>query len=219
MPGTRRFVQIRIHLPARAEPGDHYVEVVFMAPPVPGRGNIHIAEGLGVPVLITVPGPVIDHVRITRLTADRFSAGGAVLITATLHESGDVHHSFRGAGQRLTAVADGSRLLFPPFTVLRGTTVSVSTRWDNPPAVCVCHITVSVVTDGHRNDASVTVVIFPVTKAIGGAVVLTGLSLASLLASRRMRSRGRRGGRARWRRAASLPAGRSRGRLDPPWPT
>jgi hypothetical protein len=41
-----------------------------MAPPVPGRGNIHVAEGLGVPVLITVPGPVIDDVGITRLTAD-----------------------------------------------------------------------------------------------------------------------------------------------------
>ena len=205
MPGTKRFVQVRIHVPARAEPGDHYVEIIFMAPPVAGRGNIHIAEGLGVPVLITVPGPVIDNVRVTRLTADRFSAGGAVLITATLHESGDVHHSFRGAGERLTAVADGSRLLFPPFTVLRGTTVSVSTRWDNPPTVCVCHITVSVVTDGHRSDASVTVVIFPVAKAIGGAAALTGLSLAFLFASRRMRSRGRRGGQARWGRAASLP--------------
>ena len=49
---------IRIHVPANAEPGDHNIAITFMVPPVVGKGNIHIAEGsLGVPTLITMPGP------------------------------------------------------------------------------------------------------------------------------------------------------------------
>lgn len=189
MPGTKRFVQIRIHVPAHPEPGDHYLEIIFLAPPVTGKGNIHLAEGLGVPVLVTVPGPVTDDVRITRLTAPGFSAGGYIPVTVTVRQDGDVHHSFRGAGQQLTAVAAGTRISFPPFTVLRESTVSMTARWAKPPVMCVCHITMSVVIAGHRSLASVTVVIFPLAKAIAGTAVLTALVLAFLLARRRMRRR------------------------------
>jgi hypothetical protein len=189
MPGTKRFVQIRIHVPAHPEPGDHYLEIILMAPPVAGKGNIHIAEGLGVPVLITVPGPVIDDVRITGLTAPGFSAGGSIPVTVTVRQNGDVHHSFRGAGQQLLAVVGGTRIWFPPFTVLRESTVSMTARWAKPPLMCVCHVTMSVVLAGHRSLASVTVVIFPFAKAIAGTAVLTALVLAFLLARRRMRRR------------------------------
>lgn len=189
MPGTARFVQVRIHVPAHTEPGDHYLEIIFMAPPVAGKGNIHVAEGLGVPVLITVPGLATDDVRITRLTAPGFSAAGSIPVTVTVRQNGDVHHSFRGAGQQLTAVAAGTRIWFPPFTVLRESTVSMTARWANPPVMCVCHITVSVVTAGHRSLASVTVVIFPLAQALAGIAVLTALVLAFLLARRRSRLR------------------------------
>ena len=136
------------------------------------------------PVLITVPGPVTDDVRITQLTAPGFSAGGSIPITVTVHQNGDVHHSFRGAGQQLTAVVDGTRISFPPFTVLRESTVSTTARWASPPVMCVCHVTMSVVTDGHRSLASVTVVVFPVAKAAVGTAVLVALVLAFLLARR-----------------------------------
>jgi hypothetical protein len=189
MPGTKRFVQIRIHVPAHPEPGDHTLEIIFMAPPVTGSGNIHVAAGVGVPVLITVPGPVTDDVGITQLTAPGFSAGGSIPITVTVRQNGDIHHSFRGAGRRLTAVVDGTRIWFPPFTVLRESTVSMTARWANPPALCVCHITMSVVTDGHRSLASATIVVFPVAKATAGAAVLAALVLAILLARRFMRRR------------------------------
>jgi hypothetical protein len=189
MPGTKRFVQIRIHVPAHPEPGDHYLEIIFMAPPVTGKGNIHVAEGLGVPVLITVAGPVTDDVRITRLTAPGFSAGGSVPITATVRQNGDVHHSFRGAGQQLTAVVDGTRISFPPFSVLRESTVTTTARWASPPVMCVCHVAMSVVTGGHRSLASVTVVVFPVAKASVGIAVLIALVLAFLLARRYVRRR------------------------------
>lgn len=189
MPGTTRFVQIRIQLPAHPESGDHEVEIIFLAPPVAGKGNIHVAEGLGVPVLITVPGPVIDQVSVTRLTASGFSSGGTIPLTATVHESGDVHHSFRGPGQQLTADAAGTQIEFPPFTLLRGSSVSATAYWSNPPAMCICHVTVSVVTDGHRSTASVTIIRFPVVKAIGGACVLIVLALAFMLARRHLRKR------------------------------
>ena len=189
MPGTRRLVRVRIRVPPRAEPGDHYLEIIFLAPPVAGKGNIHIAAGIGVPVLITVPGPVIDDVRITGLTGPGFSSGGAIPVTVTVRQNGDVHHSFRGAGQQLTADADGTRVWFPAFTVLRESTVTMTARWANPPAICVCHITVTVITGGHRSLATMTVVIFPVAQALAGTALLIVLVLAFPLARRRTRRR------------------------------
>src|SRR5580658_3507181 len=59
-----------------AEPGDHHVAIVFLVPATSRRGNIHISAGIGVPAVITVPGPIIDHLQVLRLAAPGFSAGG-----------------------------------------------------------------------------------------------------------------------------------------------
>ena len=179
-PGIQRYVQVRIHVPPNAEPGDHNVAIVFAVPPIPGKGNIHVAEGLGVPILITVPGPVTDDVGVTRLKAPGFSAGGP--------------HSARGDGtrirrrpsqlQRSPRPAGGqaglATVMFPPFTVLRGSTVTIAAEWVNPPVICICHLTTAVVTDSRRSVAVATVIIFPppVLITIG---VLLALVLGFLL--------------------------------------
>lgn len=188
-PGAKRFIRIRIHVPAHPEPGDYHLAIVFLVPQASHQGSIHVAEGIGVPTLITVPGPVIDKVHIVTLAAPNFSAGGPIPITATIRESGDVHHSFRGARNRLAAVADGARVLFPPLTVLRGSTVNFTTHWDKPPAICICHITTTVTSGRLRTAASATVIIFPVVPAMTGLGVLTLLVLTFLLARRRQRHR------------------------------
>ena len=63
---TRRYVQVRFRVPSNAEPGNHNVAIIFMQPPVAAktsnnhgarRSSLRIAEGIGVPALITVPGP------------------------------------------------------------------------------------------------------------------------------------------------------------------
>jgi hypothetical protein len=176
-PGTRRYVRVLVRVPPNPEPGDRNLAIIFLLPAPLGRGNIHVAQGIGVPVLITVPGPVIDHLSLARLAAPGFSAGGPINMTATVRESGDVHHSFMSGNGRLAARSGGATVLFPPFTVLRDSTVTVTTEWKNPPVICWCHITSSVTSDGQRTTVAATVVIFPVFPVVIGAGVIAALLL------------------------------------------
>jgi hypothetical protein len=187
-PHTRRYIQVRIHLPAKPEPGDHNVAIILMLPPQPGHGNIHVADGIGVPTLITVPGPVIDHVSVRSLVAPDMSAWGPVKIAATVSESGDVHHSFVGRHGRLQARADGLTVPFPAITVLRGSTVTLATTWANHPLFCVCSITTAVVADGHRSSAVVTVLILPLIQILIAVGALLAILLAFVLYRRRRAS-------------------------------
>jgi len=204
-PGHRQWVRVHIQIPARPEPGDHDLALVFMVPPRPGHGNIHIAEGIGVPLLITVPGKVTDNVSVTGLDTPGFSAGGAVPLTATVREAGNVHHSFREDGHRLEARSGSATVLFPPITVLRESTVTMHTRWEHPPALCICHISVTVASEGHISAATATVVIFPVVPV----AVVTGSALLLLAAFLLIRRHHRR------RVAEAFQAGRGLGGLNP----
>ncbi|MGA2827744.1 MAG: hypothetical protein ABSF03_16725 [Streptosporangiaceae bacterium] len=178
---TRRYVLIHISVPPHPEPGDQDLAITFVLPAQRGHGNIRIASGIAVPTVITVPGPVIDHVSVTGLMAPGFSAGGPMKLAATVRESGDVHHSFRGPHNRLTARAGRAAILFPPLTVLRGSTVTFTTKWAHPPVMCVCHLSMTVVSGGHRSVATATVVIFPAFQVGTGIAVLLALLIAFLL--------------------------------------
>jgi hypothetical protein len=188
-PGTRRFVRVRFHLPLNPEPGDHNVAIVFLTPPRPGGGNIHLAAGIGVPTMITVPGPVVDDVRVRSVNTPYFSGWGPIHLAATVSESGDVHHSFVGAHGRLETRAGGTAVMFPAITILRGATVTLGTKWTSHPVICICHLTTTVRTDGHRSIADATVIIFPLIQVL----IAIGVLLAGLLAFRlyRRRQRGR----------------------------
>jgi hypothetical protein len=188
-PGTKQRVFVHIRVPPHAEPGDHDMAILFMVPPAQGKGNIHVSAGIGVPVLITVPGRVVDNVSVTRLHVTGFSAGGAIPLTATVRESGDVHHSFRGPHARLAARAGSTTVLFPPITVLRGSTITLATSWTGHPVMCICHVTVALMSHGHRSTAVATVVIFPVFQVLSGIGALAALLAAFLLARRYQRSK------------------------------
>jgi len=188
-PGTKQRILVRIRIPPHPEPGDHDMAILFMVPPARGKGNIHISAGIGVPVLITVPGRVVDDVSVTRLHVTGFSAGGAISLAATVRESGDVHHSFRGPHNRLVARVGGTSVLFPPISVLRGSTITMDTKWADHPVMCVCHVTVAVMSDGHRSTAVATVVIFPVFQVLSGIGILLALLAAFLLVRRYQRSK------------------------------
>lgn len=178
---TRRYVMVHIRVPPHPEPGDQDVAITFVLPTRSGHGNIHISAGIGVPTVITVPGAVIDHVSVTGLVAPGFSAGGPIKLAATVRETGDVHHSFTGPNNRLTARAGRAEILFPPITVLRGSTVTFTTKWAHHPIACVCHLSTTVVSDGGRSVATATVVIFPAVQAGAGIAVVLALLIAFLL--------------------------------------
>jgi hypothetical protein len=188
-PGAKQFVKVHIQVPADPEPGDHDLTIVLTTPPRPGKGNIRVAEGIGVPVLITAPGQVIDDVSVTGLHAPGFSDGGAVPLAATIREAGDVHHSFRAPHSRLTARSGSAQVLFPPVTVLRGSTITTRTTWVDHPLVCVCHVSVAVMSDGHRTTATATVIIFPVVPVALVTGTLAVLLAAFLLLRRNQRRR------------------------------
>lgn len=188
-PRARRFVEIRVHVPRHPEPGDYQLAIVFLVPQPHGKGNIHIAAGIGVPVVITAPGPIVDRAHVVSLTAPGFSAGGSVPIAATIRDTGDVHHSFRGAGQQLTAIADGTPVLFPSLTLLRGSTVTFRTQWRDPPLLCLCHISTTITVGGRRSTVGATIVIFPVTKALAVVGVLIVIGLLFLITRRRQHRR------------------------------
>ena len=178
---TRRYVLVHIRVPPHPEPGDQDLAITFVLPAQRGHGNIHVASGIGVPTVITVPGRVIDHVNVTGLVAPGFSDGGAITLTATVRETGDVHHSFTGPHNRLTARAGRATIVFPPLTVLRGSTVTFTTKWTHHPIACVCHLSTTIVSDGRRSVATATVVIFPAVPAGAGVAVLLVLLIAFLL--------------------------------------
>ena len=75
------------------------------------------------------------------------------------------------------------------MTVLRGSTVTFTTKWAHPPIMCVCHLSTTVVSDGGRSVATATVVIFPVVQVGAGIAVVIALLIAFLLFRRAKRRR------------------------------
>jgi hypothetical protein len=161
-PDARRKVRVRVSVPARPEVGDHQVAIVFLVPAGPGGGNIKINRGIGAPVYVTVPGPVDDSVRLTRLSAPGFAFGGPIRISATAQSTGTVHRDFRDDARLRVHVA-GRTVPFPEFTVVRGATRDVTAVWRHPPLFCLCDATV-VVPDagGSPQTVAFRVVIVPV---------------------------------------------------------
>ncbi len=159
-PGTAEVVRATIQAPQTYEPGDHQMALVFMVPAGKTDKNIKVNRGVGLPIFITAPGDVVDSVSLSGLSAPGFASGGPVPITATVTNSGTVHHDFRKPSP-LTVTGAGTAEPFPDFTVPRGSVRDVATTWD-PPFLCVCHPTVTMTSaDGGVQSQTVRVIVFP----------------------------------------------------------
>jgi hypothetical protein len=159
-PGASHMVRATITVPASPEPGDHQAALVFLVPSGATEDNVRINRGIAVPAFITVPGAVDDSVSLGPLEAKAFATGGPVTITAQLRNTGTVHRDFRGATPLVISGA-GTGQAFPDFTVMRDATRQVTTTWD-PPLLCICHPSVSVVgADGTVQSVTVRVIVFP----------------------------------------------------------
>jgi hypothetical protein len=174
--GTTRNVTVRIALPARPEPGDHQLALIFKVPAGRNAANIRINRGIATPIFITVPGRTDNSAEVTELRAPGFVLHGPVFLTTRIRDYGTVHRDFRGNG-RLRARINGTKVGFPDFTVLRGSTRAATARW-NPPLICVCHATVSIPGPGGKaSSATVRIIVFPLHQV----AVLLGILLGGLL--------------------------------------
>jgi hypothetical protein len=172
--GETEVVSVAIEVPPDPEPGDHHLALIFLVPAGESAANVKINRGIGMPVFITVPGPIDDSVEVTDLDAGGFSMGGPIDLTATLKDTGSVHRDFRGETPLLVDTS-GDADPFPDFTVMRGGTRDVTTSWD-PPFMCLCHPSVSVTNaDGSISSQSDWVFVFPLKLA---AMILVGLLIA-----------------------------------------
>ncbi len=177
-PGAARTVTVRLTMPAQPEPGEHAVALLSLVPAEEQHGPVRLNRGVAVPLLVTVPGPVNDTVTLADLYTQGFSPGGPITLTAVVKDSGTVHHDFFAPDHNLLAHAEGHAIAFPDFTVLRGSTRTVTTQWADPPLACICHITVAITREGIPPHAlQATVVRFPVYPAGGLIAALATLYL------------------------------------------
>ncbi|MBB4944261.1 P pilus assembly chaperone PapD [Streptosporangium album] len=175
-PGAVRQVRVRLTMPAQPEPGEHYVALLSLVPSQEQHEHVQINRGVAVPLLVTVPGSAVDSVTLTELGTSGFSAGGPITLTAVVKDTGTVHHDFFGPDHNLVAEADGRKIAFPDFTVLRGSTRTVTTQWADPPLACICHIKVAIPQKGlppHVLEA--TVVRFPLYPVGGLTAAIAAL--------------------------------------------
>jgi hypothetical protein len=186
-PHSTMNVHVRIAMPAKPEPGDHQVALVFVVPAVDQKSNIRINRGIGAPIYITVPGKANDSVQLDGLTAPRFSLSGPISFTTTVRDVGTVHRDFRGVDQ-LGVQVDGENVPFPEFTVLRGSDRQLATQWRNPPLICFCTASVSITdADGVVHRVTASVIIFPVHLVAILLAVIVLLIFAIRLMRRRYR--------------------------------
>ncbi|PYC66862.1 hypothetical protein C7C45_23500 [Micromonospora arborensis] len=59
-PGAAKLVDLRIAVPASAEPGEHQVAVIFSTPPPAGARGLSVRRSVGAPVYVTVPGDAVE---------------------------------------------------------------------------------------------------------------------------------------------------------------
>lgn len=185
--GETRVVTAEIDVPASPEPGDHQLALVFLVPAGESEANVRINRGIGMPVFITVPGPIDDSAEVTGLEAGGFATGGPVDVTATIEATGTVHRDFRG-DTPLLLDASGTAASFPDFTVPRDSVRDITTTWD-PPLICVCNPSVTVTNaDGTTSSQSVQVIVFPLPSVLAVLAALLLLVGGYHLARRHYRA-------------------------------
>ncbi|HZC25668.1 MAG TPA: hypothetical protein VE287_01515 [Actinopolymorphaceae bacterium] len=198
--GTVGRVRLRIAAPASAGAGEHHVAVLFSVPATRSRGRIAVAHAIGVPVYVTVPGPAVDSIRVDRLDVEpTFSLRGPITFTATLRNTGNLHRDFLDK-HRIGVQVGEHTVPFAGFTLVRGASRDLRTRWAEPPLMCVCRASLTVTShSGTARTATATVVILPLQLLVPATALMLALLLTVVLGWRRRR-------RAR-RRLAADPVG------------
>jgi hypothetical protein len=129
--GGGQDVQVAVSMAADAEPGGQYAGVVVRGLPVVESGESPVTGEIALPLLVTVPGDVIEEGSIAGFAADdpTVEIGAEATFTIDFANTGNVHYPVRGVVQ----LFDGPRPLgvvdVPEGAVLPGTTKQIAVRW------------------------------------------------------------------------------------------
>jgi hypothetical protein len=179
-PNESRHVTFRVTAPDAPEPGDHQAAIVFLVPGT-NDGNIQVNRGIAAPVYVTVPGAIDTTATVEEFRAPSFATGGPITLSATLRANGNVHRDFRGPDALTATMEDGRTVAFTDFTVLRGAIADATATWQDPPAFCVCRLTISISNDGVVSQRTISVVIFPLYQLLAGLAVLVVAAIVALV--------------------------------------
>lgn len=135
-PGEEKWVKFTISIPEKAEPGGHYGSVIAGSIQVAGGGmtGATIAPRVGVLVLLTVSGKMIESLAVKDFTAPRYSEYGPIEFAIRFENRGTVHVKPRGLititnwlGQKVTDVSFPERNVLPK--AVRKFEASWDTKW------------------------------------------------------------------------------------------
>jgi hypothetical protein len=121
-PRERQAVEVRIYIPTDPEPGERQVGLTFVVPVEQPRSNIALNRGIGVPLLIQVPGIVVQRIEFGSLAGPWLVTGGAASVRMTIHNLGNVHRDYIQPDNLAATTSSGDQIQFPSFTLLREST-------------------------------------------------------------------------------------------------
>jgi len=183
-------VSVAVGVPERPEPGDHQIGITFVVPAARSApGNVSLQRGIGVQLLVQVPGDVVRSVDVTDLDGPWLADGGPVRLEATVRNRGNVHHDFVGPGRLVVDAGGGRRVPFEDFTVLRDSSRVVVTEWHGPPLFCICRVTVRVPDgQGGTTEATARVIVLPLRLIAAALLLMVGSAVVARERRRRRRA-------------------------------
>jgi hypothetical protein len=185
-PGDRQAVEVKISIPNDPEPGERQVGLTFLVPAEQSQSNIALNRGIGVPLLIQVPGIVVQRIEFDSLSGPWLATGGSVPVRLTIRNLGNVHRDYIQPDNLLATASSGDQISFPSFTVLRESTRVVEAKWTDPPLFCICRISVRGDDGrGHEIITGVRIIVFPLWQVLG--ILLASIGLFLLARDRRKR--------------------------------
>jgi len=129
--GGAQDVRIAVAMAEDAEPGGQYAGLVVRGLPVAESGQTPVTAEIALPLLVTVPGDVVEDGAITSFEADdpTVEIGAEAVFTIGFENTGNVHYPVTGVVQ----LFDGPRPLgvvdVPEGSVLPGSTKQIDVRW------------------------------------------------------------------------------------------
>lgn len=130
-PKERKKVPFKIEIPEDASAGGHYAAIFFKAIPDQAEDTtLQVSGRVGVLVIITVPGEIIQTGEITEFNGPKLASRGPIEFTALFRNTGTAHYQPEGTIEITNLIGKKTLLEMPKETVLPQGSKNIKTVWD-----------------------------------------------------------------------------------------